>query len=285
MVSSLRRVLKHQQPAFPRLLPQYSSINGPDPLVFRIGSAETFFQSQTAAGFCGLCDWSQVEVEHMLDVSLVIISLYTYICIYMMFYYLFVTYYMMWYFWFFAQCNYIILLHLFLLHLKSKAVLKPYKHIRSHLDQLHSHRHSNFGKSRKSTYMRSPMCAWWLERWFSNSVPHTEETHHGGPHRSVWIVSVSPLLSWNIYRIYTVSWKWWIIKFIAVGPLFYMCLPDGLFLSSSWVQFHAPIYLVVLRPSFGGIASITKTSDVCRSGVGGSLFWFWEWNSGAPFSL
>ena len=54
MVSSLRRVLKHQQPAFPRLLPQYSSISGPDPLVFRIGSAETFFQSQTAAGFCGL---------------------------------------------------------------------------------------------------------------------------------------------------------------------------------------------------------------------------------------
>ena len=184
-------------PAFPRLLPQYSSINGPDPLVFRIGSAETFLQSQTAAGFCGLCDWSQVEVEHMLDVSLVIISLYIYI--YMMFYF-FIIYYMIWYFWLYTQCNYIILLHLLLLHLKSKTVLKPYKHIRSHLDQLHSHRHSNFGKSRKSTYVRSPMCAWWLERWFSNSVPHTEETHHGRPHRTVWIVSVSPLLSWNIYR-------------------------------------------------------------------------------------
>ena len=46
---------------------------------------------------------------------------------------------------------------------------------------------------------------------------------------------------------------------------------------SSRHQFGSMALYIWLWPSFGGIAR----SDVCRSG--GSLFWFWEWNSGASF--
>ena len=58
----------------------------------------------------------------------------------------------------------------------SKVKLRWSAALRSYiLDHLHSHRHSETG-NRSARYVRWPMCAWWLERWFSKAVPHTEET-------------------------------------------------------------------------------------------------------------